>query len=62
MIAQISKNRLDFTSTTVIQSLIECLPKEEGWSHYWFKLALSCRHPLEKCYASGRNRIVGHVP
>lgn len=62
MIAQISKNRLDFTCTTGIQSMIDCLPKEESWSHYWFKLVLSYSHALEKFCASGRNRIVGHVP
>lgn len=48
MIAYISKNRSDFTFTTVIQSLIDCLPKEDGLGHYCFKLILSYRHELEK--------------
>lgn len=38
IIAHMSKSGLDFTCTTVIQSLIDCLPKLEGLSHYCFKL------------------------
>lgn len=57
MIARISKNTLNFTCTTVIQSMIGCL-KKAG-----VIICLSLfKDVLGKFCALGRNRIVAHVP